>query len=218
MKVFGLSKVVWQILFLVSQFLAMILMIITIFDGYWFDQKWDGYIRGKFQGALLGPDCDIYGVCSSGDTYNDCGDNSSGDLSDMFDNWNNAGVRYLYIEIVGIIFLATGGVMVAVGFCTQRCCGGCCTLFNSAFYFFIGAFAHFIAFVVWAGSVKLQISSCTHSVPYSGVKSVCIQSGASLALGILFFLFPVAVIYFLIARKLKNIEQSSDGRILERFN
>ena len=108
--------------------------------------------------------------------------------------------------------------MVLIGFCSKQCCGGCCNILTSAFFFFVGAVAHLIAFVVWAGKVKLQFSDCTHSVPYSGVKSVCIQSGANFALGILFFLFPVAIIYFFIAKKIRFVEKNSDGMMLEEFN
>ena len=58
---------------------------------------------------------------------------------------------------------------------------------------------HFLALVIWADSVKLQSDDCTHDLPYSGVKSVCIEGGAAFAIWNLIYLFFVTIGYFVIA-------------------
>lgn len=208
MHFFGLSKVIWQVIFLASQIIGIGLIVLTLISSYWFDQFWEA--EGQtitFKGSLLGPNSDIVGICSTSDTYKDCKDNCYSNFCHIFDNWYNAGVAYIIIELFGIVMLITGATIVIVGLCNKKYLRGLCNLFLSAFFFYLGTAAHLIAFIVWAGSVKFQFSDCSHSIPYNGIKSVCGQTGANLALGILFFLFPVAVIYYIVGKKIRISER-----------
>ena len=71
---------------------------------------------------------------------------------------------------------------------------------------------HFLAFVIWAGTVKLQFDNCTHDVPYTGTKSVCGMGGSVISLWNAFFLFFCSIGFCCVARKLRQEENNENNQ------
>ena len=70
---------------------------------------------------------------------------------------------------------------------------------------------HLLAFIIWAGAVKLRFDSCSHAYPFDGVKTVCGDGGAAFALWNVFFFVFTSVPYFIVVRKIRE-EEAKEGK------
>ena len=200
MKVLGLPKIAWSILFLIIQILNFGFLVGAMNYGYWFKQVWkfDGH-SVAFKGGLLGPYNSILdGICGDSDTYKDCWDNCD-DNCYLFKIWYGASVVYAFFDIIACILVVVMAFILVLDMCKVRCCKGCFNVFTTAIIMAIVTALHFTALSSWAGIVKLQTDDCTHDLPYSGVKSVCIEGGAAFAIWNVIYLNLVTFGYIRIA-------------------
>ena len=188
MKVFGLSKLVWSIIFFIVQIFNFAFLVGAMNYDYWFSQELNYYIEGFYydsyhlQGKLIKPNSNIAQDCTTDNTYQECYDNYSEFGFDALEKWYSAGVAYIFFDTLGAILVVIAAVFIALDAFKFKPLKKIINLFNTAILMFVVAGLHFFAFVIWAGVVKLTFSDCTHNFPYSGAKSVCGEGGAAFAL------------------------------------
>ena len=195
MKILCLPKIAWSIIFLMIQILNFGFLVGAMNYGYWFKQEWKvGSVSLTFKGGLLGPHNGILdGLCDDTDTYKDCWDNCDTNCY-LFKIWYGASIGYVFFDIIACILVIVMALILVFDMCKVRCCKGCFNVFTTAIIMVIVTVVHFSALVIWAASVKLQSDDCTHDLPYSGVKSVCIEGGAAFAIWNLIYLFFVTIV------------------------
>ena len=227
-KVLCLTKPIWSVLFILIQILNVAIIISTIVHDYWFHQKQEvGDESGKFKGYLVWPKTGLNGICDdSGDSFDYCHEkctdkaddyNFNTGICDRFKFWYSAGMAYLILSIIAIVFTALIAIMLCVDIC--RCCSSIkiCNIYTSGFLMIFVLVLNFLAFTIWAGTVELKFSGCSHDSDYKGKKSVCGEGGAVMALILLLWLAFITPIYFIIAKKLRATElKEGEKRLINR--
>ena len=185
MKVLGLPKLAWSVILLIIQVLNFAFLVGAMDYSYWFEQKWsvgkDSHTTYTFKGSLLGPVNSLNSDCDDTDTFQDCFNNCSGDC-DFYNNWYGAGVAYVFFDVIGSILVVVMAAILVLDLIKVKFFRKIINVFTTALIMFVVAGLHFLAFVIWAGAMKLQYTNCTHSFPYSGNKSVCGGGGSGFVL------------------------------------
>ena len=120
MKVFGLSKLVWSIIFFIVQIFNFAFLVGAMNYDYWFSQELNYYIEGFYydsyhlQGKLIKPNSNIAQDCTTVNTYQECYDNYSEFGFDALEKWYSAGVAYIFFDTLGAILVVIAAVFIAL--------------------------------------------------------------------------------------------------------
>ena len=183
---------------------------------YWFHQNWDfpnesivNQDSFKFKGSLLNTHRDL-GICDSGDTFSYCYDECDHHC-DRFKTWYSAGSAYVAFDTLGSIVTVIISIILVLDAIKFKYIKKFMNVYTTGFLLILVTFFHFLAFVIWAGTVKLQFDHCSHDLDYSDSKSVCGEGGASFAIFIFIWLFLLSPVYFFIARKIRIEELKEES-------
>lgn len=107
--------------------------------------------------------------CDSGDAYSSCSYKCSTDCS-FFEDWEIAGYSVLALSILS---LCTTTIALIYSFipCSRIIPY---SLLIKSIIFSIGSACYILSFILWFETLKTSFGSCTHDVPYSGKKTICI--------------------------------------------
>lgn len=212
-KVFGCSKVIWNLIFMLIQVLAFCLIIGAMATKYWFSQTWEiGGSSYVFKGQLIKPmstagqDCDNYLNC-----YDDC----DGILCDQYQAWSGAAAGYILFETINLILILLNFTLLLFDLCGASCCKRLTSIFFTGIIMIIITVFNLVAFVIWAGITKPQSDDCAHSYPFTGTQSVCIQGGAVFAIFNIVLFAIITPVYFIVAMKLKLQILKDNGNYTE---
>ena len=214
-KVFGLPKLVWSIIFLCVQVINFGFLVGSMDYDYWFHQTWDypdGFLIApfKFKGSLLNTNRDLGDICDSGDSYKYCYEECNSHC-DRFETWRNAGGAYVAFDTLGSILTVIISIILVLDGIKFKYLKKFMNVYTTGFLMIVVTFFHFLAFVIWAGTVKLKFDHCSHQIDYSDTKSVCGEGGASFAIFIFIWLFLSTPVYLFLARKVRMEELNEES-------
>lgn len=209
-KLFGLSKMVWTIVFVAVQVVNFGFLVGAMDYDPWFHQYWSFDISGvsdyKFKGRLLKPSRDT-AICDNDDYYKDCYDDCD-TKCDRWKSWQDGGGTYVAFDTIGSIITVLNAALLVLDALNFKYFKVVINMFTTAILMVVIFVLHFLAYTIWAGTVKLKFSDCTHYILYSGTESVCGDGGAAFGLFIIFYLLIITPAYLFIAFKLRQEERN----------
>lgn len=210
-KLFGLSKLIWSIVFIGVQIVSFGFLVGAMDYDPWFHQYWSYDVSGisdyKFKGMLLYPSRDMGTLCDDSDYYKECYDNCD-TKCDKWKSWQDGGGTYVAFDTIGSLLTVLNAALLVLDALKFKYLKSVINMFTTAFIMIAIFVLHFLAYTIWAGTVKLKFSDCTHNIQYSGTKSVCGDGGAAFGLFIIFYLLFITPAYFFIAFKLRQEERN----------
>jgi hypothetical protein len=223
-KVYCIPILGWKITFLIIQLATLALLIGSMASDYWFYQKWKYDSIDKkvtVRGRLLVTITD-YTFCEYGSSFKYCHDECRDDCNDYqkcldtcdrFKYWHEAGVAYLLCDLGAGLFLLLSIIITIFSFFKLGRSRICINLIASTFFTVLSFLSHILAFSVYVGKIEMNTDDCTHDSDYSGQKSVCMRSGAFIAISIMVWFFILIPVKFFISRKV-YVEEKNEERTL----
>ena len=202
-KVFGFSKKSWSLIFFCVNALNVAFMILVMVYDSWFYQVWVSKSGSfTFQGKLLGPrNDDLKTICTSSETYYDCSYYCAGDGCQVFLYWFAAAVVYIFFQMIAI-FLSVLNMIVLLSYRLKpSCCRNIFSIYTTSILMFFVVGFHFMGLSIWLIVMKFQFNSCEHTFPYSYTESVCGENGPYLAAGTLGWLLIISISYHCIVKR-----------------
>lgn len=220
------------ILLAVMKFLFVSSVCVGLIGNYWFTQTWETEnFHYKFEGLLQYPNnsfklyckektCTIntstlYGLSNlknNDEFYMDCKayhiysylyDHCHGDC-DFVKTWDHASIAVL-VTFIPSVFISSICTLFFIIFASLPSSFYKCFMYAvkiSVISHTIATILQFVGFIAYAIMVKLQINDCTHSFPYSGVKSVCAEFSSLYFIAQVIFSMCLLGLYWFIYLKL----------------
>jgi hypothetical protein len=217
-KVCGLKRKAWLAIFFCLHLCCVGFLVGSISSSNWFSQNLvidtdTGQLIMKYKGALL----HLKGNSTSyKDLYDDCmsledpypGIKMNSAFCDQFNTFYNAGVAFISFDIIATILVLVITTTIIFEYLHIRLITKFLSLWLSSILLPFATFFHFLAFVVWAGVVKLKYSDCDfYYNTDTSDKNVCGEKGSSLALGGFFYMLFYSVFYYFVVRKIYKGEK-----------
>jgi hypothetical protein len=206
----GLSKRVWLGIFFCLHICSFGFLVGAMNYGTWMSQTI--YSDGEFKGGLLSPKDTSDDYKTLKDRY--CGDSGLEALCDEYGNFYSAGVAYVFFDVIGSILVAFIVVIVVLEFLEVKSVTRFLSLKLSMILSLVITFLHFLAFVIWAGVVKLKYNDCDLNTGDTDAQSVCGEGGSALAIWTIFYLIFFSIFYFVVCKKIIIEEKTERGEPL----
>lgn len=209
-QVWGLDKKVWHFINFILLILSFAFLVGAMDYDHWFSQYiLIGTAKSKLEGGLIQP-------LDKSDTYkkyyDDCKNSYYGSgFCDELEAFYNAGVVYILFDTLASVIVVLIAVMIIFDFFKISLLKSYLTLKKSSILLFIVCVLHFLAFVIWAGVVKLSFTKCTYDYPIHERHSVCGYGGAAFALWNVFFFVIFSVYYYMLVRKITMEEMEHES-------
>ena len=217
---------VWKIIFICIQIFDFGILVGAMDNDEWFRQKLKYYQYSyTYRGKLLKSGKDL-NFCDVDDSFKYCydecidicdnypsGQDECKDTCKRFKAWYDGGAVYVALDTIASIITVIIVVLIVLSFFKIQKLNKIANVFITAVLMIVVLFLHLLAFVIYTGIVKLEYEDCTHNSDYDGIKSVCGEAGAQLALFLLIWLLAIVPFYFYISIKIRIKENNEIANV-----
>jgi hypothetical protein len=178
---------------------------------YWFVQKYNNDY--DLEGKLLRSKDPSH---TWSHLHDDCESRYLGDgFCDQLKVYHSAGTAYVVFDSFASAFTMLNILFLIIHALKIQCITSRLSLMISSYVLIVISCVHLLAFIIWAGSVKLRYDNCTFELPFNIRHAVCGRGGSALAIWTIFFLFSFSGFHFLMCRKI--MEQDAKEKNTESY-